>query len=86
MLDGEEHKLDSEEVRRLSRQAKELKEDPAFIAAVLALRKQWFAEHMATDDEGVERRLKAQIRALEALPSQLQNFINDHTWAEKRKH
>ena len=85
-MDGEEHKLDSEEVKRLSRQAKELKEDPAFIAAVLTLRRQWFAEFMATGDEGVERRLKAQLRALEAIPLQLQTFINDHTWAEKRKH
>ena len=85
-MDAEEHKLDSEEVKRLSRQAKELKEDPAFIAAVLALRKQWFAEFMATGDEGVERRLKAQLKVLEAIPLQLQIFINDYTWAEKRKH
>jgi hypothetical protein len=85
-MDGEEHKLDSEEVKRLANQAKELKNDPAFIAAVLALRKQWYAQFMVSVDEANDRRLKAQLVALESIAGQLQVFINDHTWAEKRKH
>jgi len=85
-VDGEEHKLDSEEVKRLASQSKELMADPAFKAAILALRKQWFAELMATTDEKQSMFLTMKLQALEAIPAQLQVFINNHTWAEKRKH
>ena len=39
--------MDAEDIHRLADQAKELKDDPAFQAAILALRKEWFAKLMA---------------------------------------
>ena len=36
--------MDAEEVHRLADQAKALKDDPAFQAAILALRQEWFAK------------------------------------------
>jgi hypothetical protein len=85
-VEGEERKLDSEEVKRLATGSKDLLGDPAFKAAVLALRKQWFAEQMATGDKELIYAFALRMQALEAIPKQLQVFINDHTWAEKRKH
>lgn len=85
-MDGEEHKLDSEEVKRLASQSKELMADPAFKAAILALRQQLHAEQMATKDRDAMADLALKMQALEAIPQQLQVFMNDHTWAEKRKH
>lgn len=85
-MDGEERKLDSEEVKHLADQAKELKDDPAFVAAVLALRKQWFNELMTSFNRDQSLFLTMKLQALEAIPQQLQVFINNHTWAEKRKH
>jgi hypothetical protein len=85
-LEGEEKKLDSEEVHHLATQAKELKDDPAFAAAVLALRKQWHAEQMVATDKEVIFALALRMQTLEAIPQQLQVFMNNHAWAEKRKH
>jgi hypothetical protein len=85
-LEGEERKLDSEEVKRLAHESKDLLADPAFKAAILALRKQWHAEQMTTRDPNMMIHLALKMQALEAIPAQLQVFINDHTWAEKRKH
>ena len=85
-MEGEERKLDSEEVKRLATGSKDLLGDPAFKAAILALRKQWFAEQMVTIDREAVFALALKMQALEAIPQQLQVFINDHTWAEKRKH
>ena len=85
-MDGEERKLDSEEVKRLATESKQLLADPAFTAAILALRKQWFAQQMAMNDREAIVALALKMQALEAIPAQLQVFINDHTWAEKRKH
>jgi hypothetical protein len=85
-LESEERKLDSEEVRRLAAESKDLMADPAFKAAILALRRQWHAEQMVALDDKVIVALALKMQALEAIPQQLQVFINDHTWAEKRKH
>jgi hypothetical protein len=71
--------------RELARQAKELKDDPAFQAAVQALRKQWFGELMTLSDEGAMVRMTLKIQALEALPQQLQVFINDEAMAQRKK-
>lgn len=85
-MDVEEHKLDSEEVKRLAYESKELLADRAFQAAILALRKQWFGELMTIHDNKAFVRLTLKLQALEAIPQQLQVFVNDYTWAEKGKH
>ena len=85
-MDAEDHKLNSEETKRLATQAKELKEDPAFVAAVLALRKQWFGQLMAMHDEKGVLYLTMQLQSLEAIPAQLQVFINDWEMVKRRQH
>lgn len=76
--------MDVEEIRHLASQARELKDDPAFQAAVWALRKQWFAQLMATKNrEAIEPQV-IQLQVLEAIPQQLQVFINDHEMAKRR--
>ena len=51
--------MDSEDIHHLADQAKELKDDPAFAAAVLALRKEWFAKLMASQSEYLDREYKS---------------------------
>ena len=85
-MDAEERKLDSEEVKRLASQSKELLADPAFQTAVLALRKQWHAQQMAAPDRKTIVAMAYRMQVLESIAAQLQVFINDYTWAEKRKH
>jgi hypothetical protein len=70
--------------KELADEAKWLLDNKAFTAAVLALRKRWFAEMMASTDEVVDRRLKAQILALEAIPQELQILVNDEKMAQAR--
>ena len=76
---------DDIERRKLADGSHELLTNAAFNAAILALRKQWFSEWVASNDEVKDRILKAQIRALEDMPQQLQLFINDQTMAQARK-
>jgi hypothetical protein len=85
-VDSEEKKLDTEEIKRLASQARELKDDPAFAAAVLALRKQYHGQQMIATSRDAMADLALRMQTLEGLAAQLQVFINDWTWAEKRKH
>ncbi len=78
--------MDAEEIHHLADQAKELKDDPAFTAAVLALRKQWFGELMTSFDEKKSLYLTMKLQALEAIPQQLQVLINDWTMIKAKKH
>lgn len=73
-----------EELRLRADQAKELKDDPAFQAAVLALRKQWHAEQMVASDEKEIVRLARAMQTLEAIPQQLQVHMNDYQMAKAR--
>ena len=84
-MGNDDVKLTPEETKRLANQAKDLASDPSFKAAVLALRKQWFGELMTTTNRDQSLFLTMKLQALEAIPQQLQVFINDYTWAEKRK-
>ena len=76
---------ESIERRQLAEESKELLESKALQAAILLLRKRWFAEMMASTDDEQDKRLKAQIRALEAIPQELQILINDQKMALARK-
>ena len=85
-MELEDKKLDFDATKHLAHQAKELKEDPAFQAAVLALRKQWHAQQMVAPDKKTIVALAYRMQVLEMIAAQLQVFINDYAWAEKRKH
>lgn len=77
--------MDTEEIKRRSDQAKELKDDPAFQAAVLALRQQWHAEQMAAIEDKAIVHLALKMQTLEAIPQQLQVFMNDWTMAKRNR-
>ena len=78
--------MDADDIHRRADQAKELKDDPAFQAAVLALRKEWFGMLMASAQSSPEQKLElvARLRTLEALPQQLQVFMNDWTMTKRK--
>lgn len=76
--------MDLHEVRQRAEEAQQLKDDPGFTAAVLALRKQWFGELMNATHQDQIVRLTNRLQALEAIPQQLQVHINDYTMAKAR--
>jgi inorganic triphosphatase YgiF len=77
--------MNNDERKTLADEAQQLKNNPAFQAAILALRQQWHAEQMAiTDRDGIFS-LAIKMQALEAIPQQLQIFINDQKVAERKK-
>ena len=79
--------MSEDDVRReLAADSRALKEDPAFAAAILALRKQWFGELMGLTDLERIHALTFKLQALESIPQQLQVFMNDQMMADKRKH
>ena len=77
-------KLDSAARKQLAQDAEGLLENKAFTAAILALRKQWFGELLATDPKYLVQ-IQARLQALEAIPQQLQIFINDEHMARVRQ-
>ena len=76
---------DNAERKELAQESARLLENKAFTAAILALRKQWFAEWTASRDKDWDIVLKAKILALEEIPQQLQVFVNDERQAQARK-
>jgi len=64
--------------RELAEASEELIGNPAFKAAIEALRKQWLSE-LTTEAIEPDRvlRLASMLAALEAIPQRLQVFIND---------
>ena len=81
----EQRKTDPEVVKSAARSATDILGNTAFQQAILDLRKQWFGSLMsATVDDAEARRLVAQLRALEAIPNQLQTYINSGKMLEKR--
>ena len=67
-------------------EAKELLENKAFTAAILALRKRYFEQLMARSKRRrTSGRFIERIRALEDVPQQLTIFINDEKMAQARK-
>ena len=61
--------------RELAEASEELLGNPAFKAAIEALRKQWIDDLIAGN--GDITFLTMHLRALEAIPQRLQVFIND---------
>ena len=79
--------MDADEIHRRADQAKELKDDPAFQAAILALRKEWFGMLMAGAQSSPEQKLElvARLRALETIPQQLQVFMSDWEMVKRKR-
>lgn len=71
--------------RELADEAKWLLDNKAFTAAILALRKRWFAEMMASTDDAQDKLIKAKILALESIPQELQIFVNDEKMHQARQ-
>ena len=76
--------MDAEEIHHLADQAKALKDDPAFQAAILALRQEWFAKLMASQSEYLDREYKNKMQALQEIPERLQVLMNDWLMAKSR--
>lgn len=71
--------------KEFAQAAEELLGNKAFGQAILDLRKRWFDEFLAaTTTEAVLER-KAMIKALEAIPTELQIRINDYKVALDRQ-
>jgi hypothetical protein len=64
--------------RELNDAAKGLIDDKAFDAAILSLRKRWFEALMATDQMEQMKEYRAMIKALEAIPVELNLLMNDY--------
>lgn len=75
---------DLSQKKELADAARGLSEDRAFTQAILSLRKRWFDDLLAADDVAKVLELKAQIKALEAIPKELNVLINDYKMAAKR--
>jgi hypothetical protein len=66
-------------------EAKELLDNKAFTAAILALRKRYFEMLMGAQTTEEKLSFIERIRALEDVPQQLQIFVNDQKMAEAKK-
>ena len=66
-------------------EAKELLDNKAFTAAILALRKRYFELLMGAEDIEDKMCMIERIRALEDVPQQLQIFVNDELMARAKK-
>lgn len=76
---------DPREVREKALEAGWLLKNATFNEGILRLRKQWFAELMAEQPGTLTAHaLHAKLQALESLPSELQNIVNDGTMLKER--
>jgi hypothetical protein len=76
-------------LKELSDAAKSLKEDRAFSTAVGLLRNRWYAELMAAGSNTLlTGELCSKLRALEAIPVELELLMNDYKKSlhDSRKH
>jgi hypothetical protein len=76
---------DSVERKLLADESLELLENHAFTAAILTLRKEWFAELMRVNRRREMMYWTMKLQALEAIPQRLQIFVNDQKMHEARK-
>ena len=78
-------RADTQIVRELARDARTLKDDRAFMAAVGLLDRQWRGELMAcSTDKLVE--VRAKLYALEGIQQMLDHLINSEKMAQRGSH
>jgi hypothetical protein len=65
-----------------------LEEKGVFMLAIRSLRIRWFNELMTTSERATKDDLTARLKALTALPVEIEGFIRDHKFAldRARKH
>ena len=71
--------------KEFAQAAEELLGNKAFSQAILDLRKRWFDEFLAAETTETVLERKAMIKALEAIPTELQILINDYKMAQARQ-
>jgi hypothetical protein len=71
--------------KEFAQAAEELLGNKAFNQAILDLRKRWFDEFLASEPVETVLERKAMIKALEAIPTELQILINDYRMAQARQ-
>jgi hypothetical protein len=77
---------DISQKRLLHDQASDLLEETGlFMSAVKAVRIRWHHELMEATSKQMEKSLIARLRALEAIPQELQGAINDYKFAADRE-
>ena len=76
---------DPTERKERADEAKELLDNKAFTAAILALRKRYFELLMGAEDVEDKMCMIERIRALEDVPQQLTIFVNDEKMAQVKK-
>lgn len=74
---------DASHKRELADGARDLLGDRAFTQAILQLRKRWFDQLMQAEEDGRKFELVGMLKALEAIPVELQTIINDYTMAKR---
>jgi hypothetical protein len=73
--------------RELHDAAKELTDNPAFLQAILDLRRRWLDELMTAAETTDEKlALIERMKALEAVPAELKVIMNDYRMAARQKH
>ena len=71
--------------KEFAQAAEELLGNKAFNQSILDLRKRWFDEFIAAETTETVLERKAMIKALEAIPTELQILINDYKMAQARQ-
>ena len=85
----DERGADTDAKRVLFNEAQELLKDTGvFLLAIRALRIRWYGEWLDTHDRDKERDLKARLKIIDAVPAEIQRFVNDFkmTMDRQRKH
>lgn len=76
-------RTDEQIVKELAREAKSLKDDRAFRAAIGLLERQWRGELMSCPAEKLIE-VRAKLQALEGIPQMLDHLIASEKMAQKR--
>ena len=86
-FEPDERGADSDAKRTLFNESNELLNDKGvFLLAVKALRIRWYGEWLDTADRDKNRELKAKLQCLDAIPAEIQRFVNDYKMDRQRKH
>jgi hypothetical protein len=85
----DERAADTDAKRVLFQEAQELlNEKGVFLLAIRALRIRWYGEWLDCSDRDKERDYKARLKIIDAVPAEIQRFVNDYkmTMDRQRKH
>ena len=73
---------DNDAKRVLFLEAKDLLDEKGvFLLAIRALRIRWYGEWLDCSDRDKERDYKARLKIIDAVPAEIQRFVNDYAMA-----